>query len=55
MVQIHEGDMNVKAHTRQMNIKRRQFMPTAARPSSVLTDTIQRQVRLDVYRILRIS
>lgn len=52
-VQIHEGDIEVKAHTRQMNIKRRQFMPTADRPSTVLTDDIKRQLRLDMTKILK--
>lgn len=52
-VQIHEGDIEVKSHTRQMNIKRRQFMPTTDRQSTVLTDEIKRQLRLDMSKILK--
>lgn len=52
-VQIHEGNSQVKAHTRNMNIPRRQFMPTPARPSSVLNEAIVKQVRYDMYKILK--
>ena len=52
-IQVHEGDSNVKAHSRQMNIPRRQFMPTTARPSSVLNDAVIKQVRNDMYKILK--
>lgn len=49
----HAGDAQVKAHTMKMNIPRRQFMPTAARPSPTLNREIQRQVTLDIYKILK--
>lgn len=52
-VQVHEGDINVSAHMRKMNIPRRQFAPTAARPSSVLINDITKQVRYDMYKILK--
>lgn len=52
-VQIHEGDSNVKAHSRKMNIPRRQMMPTASRPSSVLNESVIKEVRLSMYKILK--
>lgn len=52
-IQVHEGDSNVKTHNRLMNVKRRQFMPTAERPSSVLNDAIKRDVKIDMYKILK--
>lgn len=52
-VQIHEGDSVVSAHSRKMNIKRRQFMPTAERPSSRLNNDVIKQVRNDMYKILK--
>lgn len=51
----YAGDSNVKDHERMMNIPRRQFMPTAARPSATLNKEIQRQVTLDIYKILKFS
>lgn len=51
----YAGDSNVKGHSRKMNIPRRQFMPTASRPSPTLTREVQRQITLDIYKILKSS
>jgi phage gpG-like protein len=43
----------VKSHSRKMRIPRRQYMPTSSRPSPTLNKTIQRQVTLDIMKILK--
>jgi hypothetical protein len=47
------GSADVKAHTRNMRIPRRQFMPTELRPSPTLNRTIRREVELQMHKILK--
>jgi phage gpG-like protein len=47
------GETTVKAHSRQMRIPRRQFMPTENRQSPTLNNQIKRQITLDVIKIIK--
>ena len=47
------GQSQVKAHTRKMNIEKRQFMPTRESDSPVLNNAIQRQVARDLEQIFK--
>lgn len=47
------GETQVKAHSRKMNIPKRQFMPTNENDSPVLTNAIQRQVAKDLQEIFK--
>jgi phage gpG-like protein len=47
------GQSTVKAHTRKMNIPKRQFMPTNERDSVVLNKAIERQVTRDIKQIMQ--
>lgn len=49
----YKGDAQVKAHSRNMRIPRRQFMPTAERPSPTLNREISREVKLQMLKILK--
>lgn len=49
----YKGDAKVKAHARKMRLPRRQFMPTAERPSSTLNREISREVKLQMLKILK--
>ncbi len=46
-------DSQVKQHTRQMDIRRRQFMPSASRGSQMLVQEIQQMTRKDIGNILK--
>ncbi len=46
------GEVNVKAHTRKMNIPQRQFVPTKKNPSPVLNNAIEREMKRDLIKIL---
>jgi phage gpG-like protein len=48
-----KGNTDVKAHNRQMRLPRRQFMPTAERPSPTLNKEVQREVQLQMLKILK--
>lgn len=50
---VATGISFVKAHTMKMNIPRRQFMPTADRPSEIFTKKIWGKINSDVNRILK--
>jgi hypothetical protein len=50
---LEKATVNVKAHSRWMRIPRRQFMPTAERPSPTLTRTVYRDVQLQMLKILK--
>lgn len=52
-VTYKSGESAVKAHTRKMNIPKRQFMPTNARDSVVLNRAIERQVTRDIKQIIQ--
>lgn len=52
-IKTESGSGIVKEHTRQMRIPRRQFMPTATRPSPTLLNDIKRQVTLDIYKLFK--
>jgi phage gpG-like protein len=52
-VKTQTGAATVKAHTRQMRIPRRQFMPTEARQSPTLNNQVKRQITIDVIKILK--
>lgn len=43
----------VKSHARNMRMPRRQFMPTAERPSPTLNREISREVKLQMLKILK--
>ena len=47
------GETQVKAHTRKMNIPKRQFMPTNENDSPVLNNAVQRQVARDIETIFK--
>lgn len=49
----YKGDAKVKAHNRRMRLPRRQFMPTAERPSPTLNREIEREVKLQMLKILK--
>lgn len=49
----YRGDAGVRAHNRMLRIPRRQFMPTAERPSPTLNREISRQTNLDILKILK--
>lgn len=46
------GESEVKAHSRKIDIKKRQFMPTNANDSPVLTNAINREVARDINKII---
>ena len=50
---LQRGTASVKAHNRKMRLPRRQFMPTAERPSPTLNRTIEREVKLQMLKILK--
>ena len=50
---LERGKTTVKAHTRKVRIPRRQFAPTATRPSPTLQKKVTREVTLDLYKILK--
>jgi phage gpG-like protein len=52
-VTFKSGQSTVKAHTRKMNIPKRQFMPTNERDSVVLNKAIERQVTRDIKQIMQ--
>lgn len=52
-VTFKSGSSAVKAHTRKMNIPKRQFMPTNERDSVVLNKAIERQVARDIKQIMQ--
>lgn len=47
------GEGKVKAHTRQVNIPQRQFMPTNQSPSPILDNAIKREVMRDINKIMQ--
>ena len=47
------GTTNVRAHNRKMRLARRQFMPTVERPSPTLNREIDREVKLQMLKILK--
>jgi len=47
------GETQVKAHSRKMNIPKRQFMPTNENDSPVLNNAVQRQVARDIDQIFK--
>lgn len=49
----YRGDAKVKAFSRNMRLPRRQFMPTALRPSPTLTKMIEREINLQMLKILK--
>lgn len=50
---LEKGTAAVKTHTRWMRLPRRQFMPTALRPSPTLNRTITKEVNLQMLKILK--
>ncbi len=52
-VTFKSGESQVKTHKRQMNIPRRQFMPTAKRPSKTLEKAIEKQAEKDITKIMK--
>ena len=52
-VSYKSGESTVKTHKRQMNIPRRQFMPTAKRPSKTLEKAIEKQIAIDINKIMK--
>jgi phage gpG-like protein len=52
-VTYKSGESMVKAHSRKMNIPKRQFMPTNERDSVVLNRAIERQVTRDIKQIMQ--
>jgi phage gpG-like protein len=53
VIRTESGQLSVKGHTRNMNIPRRQFMPTALRQSPTLNNSIKRQVTVGLMKILK--
>lgn len=51
-VTYKSGESTVKAHSRKMNIPKRQFMPTNANDSVVLNKAVERQVTRDIKQIM---
>lgn len=49
----YKGNAQVKAFSRNMRLSRRQFMPTAARPSPTLIKEIKREIDLQMLKILK--
>ena len=52
-VSIKTGQSTVKAHTRKVDIKQRQFAPTSANPSPVLDNAIIRELAKDLNQIMQ--
>lgn len=52
-VSFKSGETKVKAHKRRINMPRRQFMPTAKRPSAKLNNTIMKQIEKDIAKIMK--
>ncbi|MBL0144915.1 MAG: hypothetical protein IPP48_03305 [Chitinophagaceae bacterium] len=50
---LQKGTTTVKAHSRWMRMPRRQFMPTAERPSPTLNSSIEKEVKLQMLKILK--
>lgn len=50
---LEKGTTHVKAFNRNMRLPRRQFMPTADRPSPTLNNDIKREVTLKMLKILK--
>ncbi|MBO4233889.1 hypothetical protein FO675_06175 [Riemerella anatipestifer] len=46
------GEGKVRAHTRKMNIKQRQFIPTESSPSPILNNAVMREVTKDINKIM---
>lgn len=51
-VSVKSGEIQVKAHTRKVNLPQRQFIPTANNPSPVLNNAINRAVTKDLIKII---
>ncbi len=51
---IKTGESQVKAHSRKIDLKQRQFTPTSANDSPTLNQAIQRQVANDIKQIMGI-
>ena len=47
------GESNVKAHSRKVNIPKRQFMPTNENDSPVLNNAITREVARDINNLMQ--
>lgn len=47
-------DSNVRAHSRKMDIARRQFMPSQTRGSEMLTNEVRTMTQKDIQNILKI-
>lgn len=52
-VSYKSGESSVKTHTRRMNMPRRQFMPTARRPSKTLENSIIQMIEKDIEKIMK--
>lgn len=52
-VSFKSGEMSVKAHKRRINMPRRQFMPTAKRPSKTFENSIIKMTDKDIQRIMK--
>jgi phage gpG-like protein len=50
---VSTGSSDVKAHSRNMHINRRQYMPTNERPSQTLSRTIRKAVHLEMLKIMK--
>lgn len=52
-VTYKSGESSVKAHSKKVNIPRRQFMPTVKRPSKTLENSINTMMEKDVAKIMK--
>ncbi|KQT17412.1 hypothetical protein ASG31_08350 [Chryseobacterium sp. Leaf404] len=52
-VKFKSGEGSVRAHTRKVNIPRRQFIPTAKRPSKTLENSLLKMINKDIQEIIK--
>lgn len=52
-VKFKSGEKSIKAHSRKVNIPRRQFIPTVKRPSKTLENSLLKMIDKDIQEIMK--